>query len=69
MIEVVAGPENDIIQVTLAGMIEVAVGQDQVLEQVPIEIELDASSVGNMITLPKIVWICHRQNKYSRCLN
>ena len=36
-------------------MIEVAVDQDQVLEQVPIEIELEFSSVGNIITLPKIV--------------
>ena len=54
MIEVGVGPEKDTILVTLGGMTEVAVDKDQVLKQVPTEIELDASSVGNMITLPKI---------------
>ena len=44
-------------------MIEVAVDQDQVLDQVPIEIELDVSSIGNMTTLPNIVQTCQRQKK------
>ena len=35
--------------------IEVALGQDQFQEQVPIETELDALSVGNMIILQRIV--------------
>ena len=33
-------------------MIEAAVDQDQVQEQVPIEIESDALSIGSMIILP-----------------
>ena len=36
-------------------MTEVVLGQDQVTEQVPIETELDASGVGNMIILLRIV--------------
>ena len=39
------------------------VDQDQVLELVPIDIELDVSSVGNMTTLQKIVQTCQRQKK------
>ena len=35
-------------------MIEVAVGQDQDLEQLLIGIEFDISNVGNMTTLQKI---------------
>ena len=42
-------------------MIVVVVGQDQVLERVPIGTELDVSNVGNMTTLPKIVQTCQRQ--------
>ena len=54
-------------------MIAVTVDQDQVLEQVPIEIELDASGVGNTPILPKVVQTCQRhknirQNKCSKCL-
>ena len=63
MIEVWVGPEKDSIQVTLGGMIEVAVDQDQDLKQVPTEIELDALGVGNMITFPKIIRMCHTQKK------
>ena len=59
--EVKVGQVKDDFQVTLEEMIEVAVDQDQVLEQVPIEIELDASIVENMTTLPKIVQTCQRQ--------
>ena len=36
-------------------MIQVVLGQEQVLEQVPTETELDASSVGNMIILLRSV--------------
>ena len=50
----------------LGGMIEAVVDQDQVLEQVPIEIELDVSSVGNTIILLKIVQICQRQKRPER---
>ena len=49
--------------VILGEMIEVVVDQDQVLEQVPIEIEIDVSNVGNMITLLKVVQTCQRQKK------
>ena len=51
------------IQVTLEEMIEAAVDQDQVKEQVPIEIELYALNVGSMITLLKIVQIYQKQKK------
>ena len=44
-------------------MIEVAVGQDQVLEQALIETELDVSNVRDMTILSKIVQICQRQSK------
>ena len=40
--------------VTLGEMMEVPVDQDQVLEQVPIEIELDVLNVGNVTTLTKL---------------
>ena len=46
-----AGQEIDNILVILGGMIEVALCDDQAQVQVPIETELDASSVGNMIIL------------------
>ena len=45
MIEVGVGLEKDNFWVTLGEMIEVAVCQDQVLEQVPIDIDLDVSNV------------------------
>ena len=41
-------------------MIEAVVDQDLVLEQMPIVIEFDVSSVGNMINLLNIVQICQR---------
>ena len=44
-------------------MIEVLVDQDKVQEQVPIEIGLDALSVGSMIILPKTVQIYQIQKK------
>ena len=53
--EVEEGLEKDSIHVTLGEMIEAAVDQDQVQEQVPIEIESDALSVGSMIIWPKTV--------------
>ena len=55
--EIEVGLEKDSIQVALGEMIEVTVDQDQIQEQVPIEIELDPSSVGSMITLLKTVLI------------
>ena len=48
--EVGVGLEKDNIQVTLGEMTEAVVHQDEVQEQVPIEIESDALSVGSMIT-------------------
>ena len=51
MIRDEAGQEIDNFQIILGGMTEVVLGQDQVPEQVPIETELDASSVGNMMIL------------------
>ena len=73
MIDVGVGPEKDNFQVTLGELVEVAVGQDQVLEQVPLQKQLDVSIVGNMTTLPKIVKTCQRQkkirqNECSKCL-
>ena len=50
-VEVGLGTHN--IQVTLEGMTEVIVGQDQVQESVLTETELDALSVRNMIILLK----------------
>ena len=72
LIEIGVGLEKENFQVILGEIIKVAVGQDQVLEQVPIEIELDVSNLGNMTTLPKIVQTCWRQkkvrqNKCSKC--
>ena len=55
--EVEIGLGKDNIQVILEGMIEVVVDQNQVQELVLIEMELDASSVGNMIILLRIVQI------------
>ena len=40
---------------SLGGMTEVTLGQDQFPEQVPIETELDASGIGNMTILLRIV--------------
>ena len=54
LIRVEAGQEIENFQVILGWMIEVALGQDQVLEQVPIETELDVSSVRNTIILLRI---------------
>ena len=69
--EVEVGLGTDNIQVILAEMIEVVVGQDQVQEPVVIETELDALSEGNMIILLKTVQI-HKQkknqNKYNKCI-
>ena len=45
----------DNFQAIFIGMIEELLNQDQVQEQVPIGTELDASSVGNMIILLRIV--------------
>ena len=61
--EVEVGLEKDSILVTLGGMIEAVVDQDQVVEQVPIEIELDASNVGSMIILLNIVLIYQKPEK------
>ena len=61
MIEVEVGQGKDNFQVTSGEVIEVAVDQDQVLQQVPIEKELDVSSVGNTTTLPKIVKTCQTE--------
>ena len=47
----------DNFQIIVGGMIDVALGKVQVQEQVPIMTELDASSVGNMIILLRIVQI------------
>ena len=58
MIEVDVGLEKDKFWVVLGEMIKVAVDQDHILEQVPMEIELDVSNVGNTTPLPKIVQIC-----------
>ena len=44
-------------------MIEAAVDQNQVQEWVPVEIGLDASNVGSLITLPKTVWIYQKKEK------
>ena len=55
LIGVETGQEIHNIQPSLGRMIEGALDQDLVLEQVPIETELDASSVGYMIILLRIV--------------
>ena len=55
MKEVELGLGIDSIQITPEGMIEVIVSLDQIQELVPIEIELDAINVGNMITSLRIV--------------
>ena len=61
--EVEVGLEVDSIQVTLGGMTEATVDQDQVEVQVPTEMVLDALSVGSMITLPKTVLIYQETEK------
>ena len=53
--EVEVGLKIDSIQVTVGGMVEAAVDQDQVQEQIPIEIELDSFNVGSMLIFLKIV--------------
>ena len=68
--EVEVGQETDNIQVILEGMTTVvAVGQDQVQEPVLIEIELDASCVGNITISLKTVKLAKwkkNQNKYNK---
>ena len=71
--EVEVGLEKDSIQVTLEEMIKASVDWDQVQEQVLIEIESDALSIGSMIILPKTVWIYQIQKRnskirYRKCL-
>ena len=53
--EVEVGLGRDNIQIIPEGMMEVVVALDLVQELVPIEIELDAVDVENMIILLKIV--------------
>ena len=53
--EVEVGPGIDSYLIIPEAMIEVMVGLDLVQELVPIEIELDAVNVGNMITLLRTV--------------
>ena len=69
--EIEVGVRKDNIQVILAEMIEVIVGQDQVQEPLLTETELDVLSVGNIIISLKTVWI-HKQkknqNKYKKCI-
>ena len=55
LIGIEASQEIGNIQVILGRRIEVVLGEDQVLKQVPIETELDFSSVRNMIILVRIV--------------
>ena len=59
-VEVCLGKVN--IQVVLAEMTEVVLGQDKAQEPVLIQNELDALSVGNMIISLKTVHI-HKQKK------
>ena len=66
--EVEVGVGKDNIQVILAEMIEVIVGQDQVKKPVLIETELHALSVGNMIILLKTVQI-HKQKRNQNICN
>ena len=53
--EVEVGLGIDSTQIILDGMIKAVVGLDQVQELAPIEIELDAISIGNMIILLRTV--------------
>ena len=55
MREVEVGLGIDNIQIIPEGMIETVVGLDQVKELAPIEIELDALNLGNMIILLRTV--------------
>ena len=55
--EIGVGLEKDSMQVTSGEMREAVVDQDQVQDQVPIEIGLDALNVGSTIILPNIVQI------------
>ena len=57
--EVEVGLEKDSIQVTLGEMIEAAIDQDLVQDQVSVELESDALSVRSMD-------ICQRLSKYLR---
>ena len=50
--------KTDNIHTILEGIIEVVVGLDQVQELAPIDIELDAISVGNMISLLWTIQLC-----------
>ena len=54
LIGVGSGQKIDNAQIISGGMIEVALGQDQVLVQVLTETELDVSSIGNMIIFLRI---------------
>ena len=49
LIGIEAGQKMNNVQVILEGMVEVTLGEDQVLEKVAIETKLDASNAGNMI--------------------
>ena len=55
MKEVGVGLAKDNVQIIPEGMIEVTVSLDEVQDPVPIGIELDAISVGNMIILLRTV--------------
>ena len=71
--EVQVDLKKDSTRVTLSEMIEAAVDQDWVQEQVIIEMESGALSVGSMIILPNTVQIYQTQKKnsqsrYSKCL-
>ena len=71
MKEIEVGLKIDDIQIIPEGMIEVVVGEDQVQEPVPIEIELDAINVGNMIILLRTVQLLKqkkKQNRYNKCI-
>ena len=68
--EVEVGLGIDSIPIILEGMIEVMVGLDQVQELVPIEIELDAINVGNIIILLRTVQLLKQkrsQTKFNKC--
>ena len=52
LVEVKVCPEKDSTQITLGKMREAVVDQDQFQEQVLIETESDAFSLGSMVILP-----------------
>ena len=69
--EVEVGLGKGDIQVILAEMIEVVIGQDQIQEPVLTETELDILSVGSMIILLRTAQIYKEkksQNKYNKCI-